>query len=239
MDVFSSNIMNNFYQWGVSNFSEENSSPPLPTKISSTGPFQQLLLQQMSLPQQSAETASSPLSSASLSFQQMAAQVMAAKMQEPSASPKENSLPSQAQSVAASPRITGGSEGKYDSLIEETSKKHGVNPALIHAIIKHESNYNANAKSHAGAQGLMQLMPGTARGLGVTNSFDPAQNIDGGTRYIKSMLQKYNGNESMALAAYNAGPGNVDKYGGIPPFKETQAYVPKVMSTFRSNTNFA
>lgn len=122
--------------------------------------------------------------------------------------------------------------GKYENIIKEAAQKYNLPERLISSIIKHESSFNANTVSHAGARGLMQLMPGTAKFLGVTDSFDPVQNINGGSKYLRQMLNQFNGNLSLAVAAYNAGPGNVKKYGGIPPFNETQNYVKKVLKTF-------
>lgn len=127
---------------------------------------------------------------------------------------------------------SGAYTGKYAAEINKAAKTHNVDPFLIAAIIKAESGFNPNARSGAGAQGLMQLMPATARGLGVTNSYDPAQNIMGGTKYIAQQLKAFGNDIKMALAAYNAGPGNVRKYGGIPPFKETQNYVNKVTADY-------
>lgn len=124
------------------------------------------------------------------------------------------------------------SKSEIKNIISQISAKHGVNEKLVNALIKQESGFNPSVVSKAGAVGLMQLMPQTAKTLGVVNSKDPVQNVDGGVRYLKSMMKKYNGNIILALAAYNAGPGAVDKYGGVPPYKETQNYVKNILANY-------
>ena len=120
-------------------------------------------------------------------------------------------------------------DSSLEMIFEKAAKTYGVDVELLKAMAKAESDFDPNATSRSGAMGIMQLMPATAKGLGVTDAYDPEQNIMGGAKYIASLLEKYDGNVSYALAAYNAGSGNVDKYGGIPPFEETQNYVTKIL----------
>jgi soluble lytic murein transglycosylase-like protein len=119
--------------------------------------------------------------------------------------------------------------GQYDALIEQAAARNGVDPAVLHGLIQQESGFDPSARSSAGAMGLTQLMPGTASSLGVANPLDPGESIEGGARYLAQQLSRFGGNTAEALAAYNAGPGAVQQYGGVPPYAETQSYVQKVL----------
>lgn len=124
------------------------------------------------------------------------------------------------------------SKSQILNVVSQISKKHGVDEKLVQALIKQESGFNPKAKSKSGAIGLMQLMPATAKNLGVKDPYNTVQNVEGGVKYLKSMLNKYNGNVILALAAYNAGPGAVDKYSGVPPYQETQNYVKNILANY-------
>jgi soluble lytic murein transglycosylase-like protein len=130
--------------------------------------------------------------------------------------------------AASTGTLSAGSPTQYDAQITAAAAKYGLDPALLKGLIRQESNFDPAARSGAGAQGLTQLMPATAASLGV-DAGDPAQAIDGGARYLKQQLDRFGGDPSKALAAYNAGPGAVAKFGGVPPYAETQAYVRKVL----------
>jgi soluble lytic murein transglycosylase-like protein len=126
-------------------------------------------------------------------------------------------------------------QANLETIIQAAAREQRLDPALIKGVIQTESSFNARAVSGAGAKGLMQLMDGTARSLGVADSFDPAQNVRGGARLLRQLLDRYGGNLDLALAAYNAGPGAVDRYGGVPPFAETQAFVGRVRAAARQH----
>lgn len=137
------------------------------------------------------------------------------------------------QNVSALSQSDLFSTNQYDDIIIAESQKNGIDPLIIKSIIKHESGFNTNAVSSAGALGLMQLMPSNIRHFGVSNPFHAKENIAAGVALFKQCYDMYNGDLTLALAAYNAGPGNVKKYGGVPPFQETQNYIERVMGTYK------
>jgi soluble lytic murein transglycosylase-like protein len=139
-----------------------------------------------------------------------------------------------ASSTGVASAASGSSAGAagstpYDQLISQSAARYGIDPAVLHGLIQQESGFDPNATSSAGAMGLTQLMPGTASSLGVSNPMNPAEAVEGGARYLSQLMGEFGGNTSEALAAYNAGPGAVKQYGGIPPYAETQSYVTKVL----------
>lgn len=145
-----------------------------------------------------------------------------------------NDLPITSQSnhnrLASAPQTKNENIGSLNNIIYSMAQKYGVDPTLIQQVVKAESGFNSKATSQVGAMGLMQLMPATAASYGVQNAYDATQNVDGGTHFLKDLLDRFQGNVPLTLAAYNAGPGAVEKYQGVPPYKETQAYVQKIMA---------
>ena len=144
----------------------------------------------------------------------------------PSATPTLSAAPTEMSSAELANRE------KIEEMIREVSDRYRVDPALVRAVIQTESNWNSSAVSRKGALGLMQLVPETAQQMGVNNAFDPKQNLDGGVRYLHSLLERYNGDLDRSLAAYNAGPGAVDRAGGVPRYRETREYVQKVTDSY-------
>ncbi|MBU0608909.1 MAG: lytic transglycosylase domain-containing protein [Armatimonadetes bacterium] len=146
-----------------------------------------------------------------------------------------NAAPADFAQVLSRARAAGSApaaqtDRRFSALIAQAAARYGVDEDLVHAVVQAESDYNPTCRSHCGAMGLMQLMPGTARGLGVGDAYDPAQNIDGGVRYLRQQLNRFK-EVDLAVAAYNAGPGAVQRHDGVPPYRETQAYVKRVMQT--------
>ncbi len=141
-------------------------------------------------------------------------------------------IEAQLDSGTGVPRTRREGAGQFRDLVEQAARRYGLDPALVDAVVRAESGYDPQATSPAGAAGLMQLMPATARALGVADPYDPAQNVEGGVRYLRGLLDRF-GDVALALAAYNAGPGAVVRFGGVPPYRETRAYVERVLSTWQ------
>jgi transglycosylase-like protein with SLT domain len=159
----------------------------------------------------------------------------------PVSASEPESAPGQSAALRSSSFVKGGKGGApgfpvprsdLNQVVNEASGRYRLDPDLVNSVIKAESGFNARAVSPKGAQGLMQLMPGTASQLGVPNAFDPRANVDGGTRYLRELLERYNFDLVKALAAYNAGPQRVEQFGGVPPFHETRAYVARIVKDF-------
>jgi soluble lytic murein transglycosylase-like protein len=161
-------------------------------------------------------------------------QTMVAQMTAPAAPAQSTSfagaLASAQTSPSAAPAPGAGASTAFGAEIDAAAASNGIDPALLKGLVSQESGFDPNARSGAGALGLTQLMPGTAAGLGVTNPLDPAQSLQGGAKYLRQQLDRFGGDEKLALAAYNAGPGAVARFGGVPPYRETQNYVNSVLS---------
>jgi transglycosylase-like protein with SLT domain len=148
----------------------------------------------------------------------------------PAFAPSANALNHGTETIPADIPMSGDCD--LDWIIYRAGERQGVDPRFIHAVIKQESRYNAHAVSHAGARGLMQMMPGTAKRFNLKDPEDAAANVEAGTKYLKWLLKRFNGDVQLALAGYNAGEGAVDKYKGVPPYTETQNYVTKIVSNY-------
>lgn len=157
--------------------------------------------------------------------------ILDANMNEKSSSASSSPFANKIFSSEMNSISSGNSD--IDGLIEAYSEKNGLDSAFVKAVIKQESGFQPKVTSSCGAMGLMQLMPATANSLGVKDAYDPEQNIAGGTKYLKGLLDRFGGDKTLALAAYNAGPNAVAKYNGIPPYKETQNYVKNIMSMYQ------
>ncbi len=155
---------------------------------------------------------------------------LASALNAPPAMPPDGSAPAGGSLGSLAPAPVA--PARIDALVEQNAATWQVDPALIKAVIANESGFDAHATSGVGAQGLMQLMPATAAGLGVHDSYDPAQNVAGGARYLKGLLDRFGGDTRLAVAAYNAGPGAVAKYGDVPPYAETKNYVQNVLASY-------
>jgi hypothetical protein len=175
------------------------------------------------------------LSNACSAAQEVSAMVSTVPVSDqPPVSGKANSAPD-------TRALTSGrsiSQAQLDAIIDDAAQRHNVDPNLVRSIIKVESNYNPRAVSRKGAIGLMQLMPATARQLRVSNPFDPAQNVDGGVRHFKGLLEDFNGDVQMSLAAYNAGEGAVRRNGGVPNYRETRNYVKRISQLYTGDNPF-
>jgi soluble lytic murein transglycosylase-like protein len=161
-------------------------------------------------------------------------QTMVATMTAPAASAPSTSfagaLATAQTSPSTAPSTGAGASTAFGAEIDAAAASNGIDPALLKGLVSQESGFDPNARSSAGALGLTQLMPGTAAGLGVTNPLDPVQSLQGGAKYLRQQLDRFGGDEKLALAAYNAGPGAVARFGGVPPYSETQNYVTSVLS---------